>query len=158
MAGISVMKVYALTPKTNCKECGKASCMAFAAELAKGAVKIEDCPPLLKPKYAKKKVALEKMLESVLNKGDAHIEIDESKCDGCGICIVSCPVNARYSENVMSGKSPTYPLEEHQIFQSYDGKVILVKMDHCRRVDGSGRTRECRICETYCPTKAIKIF
>lgn len=152
------MKIYKLLPKTNCKECGKASCMAFAAELAKGTAKIEDCPFMLEEKNADKKKELEEYLAPILNKGDAHIEIDEKACDGCGICIVSCPVNPRHAEEILSGKSPEYPLEKHQIFQVYDGKVILVNIEHCRRVEGEGRARNCRICETYCPQDAIKIY
>ncbi|MBD3351023.1 MAG: tRNA CCA-pyrophosphorylase [Candidatus Lokiarchaeota archaeon] len=158
MATISVMKVYKLLPKTNCKECGKSSCMAFAAELAKGDAKVEDCPPIMDPKYDKQRKELEEYLAPVANKGEAHIEIDPEKCDGCGICIVSCPVNPRYASEILSGKSPKYPLEEHQIFQVYDGKAILVKLEHCRRVEGEGRSKNCRICETYCPQDAIKIF
>jgi 4Fe-4S ferredoxin len=158
MSAISVMKVYKLLPMTNCKKCGKATCMAFAAELAKGSMKIEDCPPILDPKYSKNVEELKAYLAPVLNRGEAHIEIDPDKCDGCGICIVSCPVNPRFAEEILSGKSPKYPLEEHQIFQIYDGKVFLVNINYCRRVEGEGMSRNCRICETYCPQKAIKIF
>ena len=114
----------------------------------------------LEPKYSKQKEKLEKYLEPVLNKGDTHIEIDTDKCDGCGICVVSCPVNPRYAEEIMSGKLPELPLEEHQIFQIIDGKAVLVNINTCRRVEGAGGTsssRNCLICETYCPQGAIKI-
>jgi ArsR family metal-binding transcriptional regulator len=33
-------------PRTNCRECGVPSCMAFAAELIEGNKRLEDCPPL----------------------------------------------------------------------------------------------------------------
>lgn len=33
-------------PRTNCRECGVPSCMAFAAELIEGNRRLEDCPPL----------------------------------------------------------------------------------------------------------------
>lgn len=33
-------------PRTNCRDCGLASCMAFAAELIEGNRRLADCPPL----------------------------------------------------------------------------------------------------------------
>ncbi len=45
---ISPIDVYALLPRTNCKECGEANCMAFAAKLVNREVSLEDCPPILK--------------------------------------------------------------------------------------------------------------
>lgn len=158
MGAISVMKVYQLTPKTNCKKCGKSTCMAFAAELAKGMVQIEDCPPLTEAKYESQRKKLEEYLAPVLNRGEAHIEITEDKCDGCGICVVCCPINARYADEVLSGKSPKYPLEEHQIFQVSNGSAKLIKIEFCRRLEADGRSRNCKICETYCPQEAIKIY
>ncbi|MHA1339428.1 MAG: (Fe-S)-binding protein [Promethearchaeota archaeon] len=152
------MKIYKLLPRTNCKKCGKPTCMAFAADLAKGAVKLEDCPPLLEDKYSKNLEELKEYLAPVLSKGETHIEIDQDKCDGCGICVISCPVNPRYAEEILSGKSPEYPPDEHEIFQIYNGKAYLIEFKHCRRVEGDDIGRACRICETYCPQKAIKIY
>lgn len=41
LKGIDVFK---LTPKTNCKECGNPTCMAFAMKVAQGTVDVEKCP------------------------------------------------------------------------------------------------------------------
>ena len=38
------LDIFKLTPKTNCKECGNPTCMAFAMKVAQGAVAIEKCP------------------------------------------------------------------------------------------------------------------
>ena len=38
------LDIFKLTPKTNCKECGNPTCMAFAMKMAQGAVPIETCP------------------------------------------------------------------------------------------------------------------
>ena len=38
------LDIFKLTPKTNCKECGSPTCMAFAMKVAQGAVLIEKCP------------------------------------------------------------------------------------------------------------------
>ena len=37
------LDIFKLTPKTNCKECGSPTCMAFAMKVAQGAVEISKC-------------------------------------------------------------------------------------------------------------------
>ena len=41
-----VIEILKLLPKTNCRECGQATCMVFAALVADGVKGHEDCPPL----------------------------------------------------------------------------------------------------------------
>ena len=43
LTGIDIFKV---TPKTNCKDCGNPTCMAFAMKVAQGAIPLEKCPHL----------------------------------------------------------------------------------------------------------------
>jgi acetyl-CoA decarbonylase/synthase, CODH/ACS complex subunit gamma len=43
---LSGLDIYKLLPKTNCRECGFATCLAFAMQLAKKAVSIDKCPSL----------------------------------------------------------------------------------------------------------------
>jgi len=38
------LDIFKLTPKTNCKDCGNPTCMAFAMKVASGALSIEKCP------------------------------------------------------------------------------------------------------------------
>lgn len=38
------LDIFKLTPKTNCKECGNPTCMAFAMKVAQGAIPVENCP------------------------------------------------------------------------------------------------------------------
>jgi acetyl-CoA decarbonylase/synthase complex subunit gamma len=38
------LDIFKLTPKTNCKDCGIPTCMAFAMKVAQGAVGIDKCP------------------------------------------------------------------------------------------------------------------
>lgn len=40
------LDIFKLTPKTNCKECGSPTCMAFSMKVAQGAVDISKCPHL----------------------------------------------------------------------------------------------------------------
>lgn len=42
----SGLDIYKLLPKTNCRECGFVTCLAFAMQLAKKAVSIDKCPYL----------------------------------------------------------------------------------------------------------------
>ena len=41
---LSGLDIYKLLPKTNCRDCGFPTCLAFAMQLAKKAVSIEKCP------------------------------------------------------------------------------------------------------------------
>ncbi len=41
---LSGLDIYKLLPKTNCRECGFATCLAFAMQLAKKAIALEKCP------------------------------------------------------------------------------------------------------------------
>ncbi|MDI6759140.1 MAG: acetyl-CoA decarbonylase/synthase complex subunit gamma [Candidatus Omnitrophota bacterium] len=43
---LSGLDIYKLLPKTNCRECGFATCLAFAMQLAKKTVGIDKCPYL----------------------------------------------------------------------------------------------------------------
>ena len=40
------LDIFKLTPKTNCKDCGNPTCMAFAMKVAQGAVAVDKCPHL----------------------------------------------------------------------------------------------------------------
>ena len=40
------LDIFKLTPKTNCKECGNATCMAFSMKVAQGAIELSKCPHL----------------------------------------------------------------------------------------------------------------
>ena len=63
-AGLKVIEILRLTPMTNCKACGYATCMAFGAALREGEIRLEDCPPLWEEKFREKQVKLQAYLES----------------------------------------------------------------------------------------------
>lgn len=55
--------VYQLLPHTNCRECGEATCMAFAFGLIQGKRSLEDCPLLVTdPAFADRKATLTALL------------------------------------------------------------------------------------------------
>jgi ArsR family metal-binding transcriptional regulator len=58
----SVMDIFKLLPRTNCKECGYVTCLVYAADLCEGKAGLEACPVLLDPKYADKRETLMDML------------------------------------------------------------------------------------------------
>jgi acetyl-CoA decarbonylase/synthase complex subunit gamma len=63
---LSPIDIYMLLPRTNCKECGEANCMAFAAKLVNREVSLEQCPPLLKKENEGSYKKLQKMLAPVI--------------------------------------------------------------------------------------------
>ncbi len=42
----TVMDIFKLLPRSNCKECGYATCLAFAADLRHGTCQLDQCPSL----------------------------------------------------------------------------------------------------------------
>jgi len=56
-----VLDIYKLLPRTNCKECGAPTCMAFADMLAKDNKTLEECPPLNDEECADKLTLLRDM-------------------------------------------------------------------------------------------------
>jgi ArsR family metal-binding transcriptional regulator len=47
---INMMLILKYLPKTNCQECGEATCLAFAAKVRDGEKGPDDCPPLTSDK------------------------------------------------------------------------------------------------------------
>ncbi len=54
---LSGLEIYKLLPKTNCKECGFPTCLAFAMKLAAKQVELKDCPYVSEESAAKLEAA-----------------------------------------------------------------------------------------------------
>lgn len=65
----------------------------------------------------------------------AHIEIDVSKCKGCGLCTVSCPRNLIFLKNVGN--------DQHVYTAAFSDE---------------GNCVGCAYCASICPDLAIKVF
>lgn len=52
---VTVMELYQLLPRTNCKLCGEATCMAFAVALLSRKKSISECTPLLEANFKSRK-------------------------------------------------------------------------------------------------------
>ena len=48
-----LLEILRLLPKTNCRECGRPTCMAFAAQVVEGGRGAEHCPALAEPNRGK---------------------------------------------------------------------------------------------------------
>jgi NAD-dependent dihydropyrimidine dehydrogenase PreA subunit len=57
-----------------------------------------------------------------------EVKVDLEKCDGCGTCVDTCPV---------------------EVFEIKDNKSIPVKQEECL---------VCRACEVQCPNSAIQVI
>jgi ArsR family metal-binding transcriptional regulator len=58
----TVIDLFKLLPRTNCKQCGFLTCLAYADALRSGQVRIEDCRPLSEAKYEGNKLKLRCLL------------------------------------------------------------------------------------------------
>ncbi|MGQ9478395.1 MAG: (Fe-S)-binding protein, partial [Candidatus Bipolaricaulia bacterium] len=62
-AKLTVIDIYKLLPKTNCKECGEPTCMAFATKLINEQTAIGQCKPLFAPERQEMRERLLGLLE-----------------------------------------------------------------------------------------------
>jgi len=73
---LSGLEIYKLLPKTNCRQCGFPTCLAFAMQLAKKAVSLDKCPFLTKEaKRALEESSLPAIRLITIGKGDSQIQI-----------------------------------------------------------------------------------
>ena len=59
----SPMDIYGLLPRTNCKQCGYSSCMAYAAHLREGEADLSQCPDLSDDSYLEHRKKLLRLLD-----------------------------------------------------------------------------------------------
>jgi ArsR family metal-binding transcriptional regulator len=59
------LDVYELLPRSNCRTCGEATCMAFGFGLLESRRRPEECPALADPAFAAQRQALADMLSGV---------------------------------------------------------------------------------------------
>lgn len=73
---LSGLDIYKLLPKTNCRECGFATCLAFAMQLAKKAVSIDKCPYVTQESKALLEASSQPPIKLIaLGTGEGKLEI-----------------------------------------------------------------------------------
>jgi ArsR family metal-binding transcriptional regulator len=60
---LTALQIYQALPATNCKECGRMHCLAFAAMLLSEEASIMACTPLFTPEWRSKRLAMLELLE-----------------------------------------------------------------------------------------------
>jgi len=67
------LDIFKMTPKTNCKDCGSPTCMAFSMKVAQGAVEISKCPHMSEEALAKLSEATAPPMKTIkVGSGDAE--------------------------------------------------------------------------------------
>lgn len=61
----TALEIYSWLPKTNCKACGEATCLAFAVKLLLGEQNIANCKPLFTERYKDKKRMMLDIIEAL---------------------------------------------------------------------------------------------
>lgn len=63
---VTALQIYGWLPKTNCKACGEATCLAFACRLLLGEQKLSKCAPLsTESKFVENKKIMQEMAEAL---------------------------------------------------------------------------------------------
>ncbi|MBL7068678.1 MAG: acetyl-CoA decarbonylase/synthase complex subunit gamma [Candidatus Omnitrophica bacterium] len=74
--GLSGLEIYKLLPKTNCKECGFPTCLAFAMQIAAKKVSLDKCPHVSEEAKKKLESASRPPINLVtIGSGDEKLEI-----------------------------------------------------------------------------------
>ncbi len=92
-------RIDAVLPQTQCRQCGFAGCMPYAAAIADGSADIDRCPPGGMAGVVKLSAVTGLPVRPLditrgSTKPPALAVIDESACIGCTLCIQACPVDA----------------------------------------------------------------
>ncbi|MFA4989228.1 MAG: acetyl-CoA decarbonylase/synthase complex subunit gamma [Candidatus Omnitrophota bacterium] len=140
--GLSGLDIYKLLPKTNCRECGFATCLAFAMQLAKKAASIDKCPYLTAEVQEKLEAqALPPIKLITIGSGDKRLEIgnesvmfrhEEKFHRPAGIGFI-------LEDNLSDGEIKTKIEKINQLQFERVGQSLEVNLVAVRQNNGSGR-------------------
>ena len=146
------LQIQRMLPRTNCKQCGSATCYAFAFDLISRSKRPEDCPPLLTEEFAESLRILKELFgQGERIKGTDHV-LDRTRCTGCGDCVTVCnralmtiTKGGRYSQ-----RAPVPPP-----MKIIDGNLSVVEWKSCKRATPG--LDICNLCAEKCPFSAIDL-
>jgi 4Fe-4S ferredoxin len=150
---LNPMLIYKLLPQTNCKKCGM-TCMAFATRLALRDVELKECTPLFEDdQYQDQCKELTELIAPLLTAEETGLSLDETKCTGCGNCVVVCPVDATVEPDTAVGRAAR---SGKTVFAVENGTARIINLEKCRRFPPD--RMNCRVCEQGCYVNAIEIW
>ena len=76
------LDIFKLSPKTNCKECGSPTCMAFCMKVAQGALPIEKCPHMSDEAMAKLSEATAALAVLGYSQGEINVALKGVDLEG----------------------------------------------------------------------------
>ena len=99
-----IERIDAVLPQTQCRQCGYDGCRPYAAAIASGEAKINQCPPGGDPgiRLLAQVTGLPYLPLNIahgVHKPKALAVIDETVCIGCTLCLQACPVDAILGAN-----------------------------------------------------------
>ena len=134
MARPSPLEVYALLDKSNCKDCGRDTCMAFATDLLERNVVVQDCTHLMQDKkQAKKRDKLIKIVTPPQK--PVTIGIGERKCIVGGEEVLNRHQLTYYNETQIFMQIADDDLEIAEIAK-YLTELKIERMGEVLRVNG----------------------
>ncbi len=98
-ATVTVDRIDACLPQTQCTQCGYPCCRAYAEALAHGAAEINQCPPGGDATINMLGALLQRPAQALdprfgMHQPRTRAMIDENLCIGCRKCLDVCPVDA----------------------------------------------------------------
>lgn len=136
---ITIDTFYAQLPHTDCGDCGKPSCRAFALAFATDRT-IDDtaCPHL----GSEVRAGLAGLKDVLRRRTNLALIVDENRCTACDECVVICPINmSLFSRPTMS----------------FESMPLVIKEDVVKVENYCGALGTCLRCVEICPVDAIKL-
>src|SRR3989338_6111583 len=132
---LSGLDIYKLLPKTNCRECGFPTCLAFAMQLAKKTVSIDKCPYLSEEAKKVLEASSQPPIKLVtVGQGDSKLEVgnetvmfrhEEKFFHPCGIGII---IDDNLNDAEITGKLETInKLKFNRVGQKIEINLVAVR-------------------------------